>query len=197
MRDAAIECFAEQGFDASVRTIAARAGVSPALITHHFGTKSALRHECDAEVLRQYQGLKLQGVAAPSAYLAANLPAERWPATLLVYLLRAILAGGPPAREFLDRLIDDMRAVMAEGLASGLIRPSSDEEARLRFLAYQSMGALLVQFVTHPDMTPVEFANSLAENHGVVLPMLELYCEGLMTDRRMLDDYLAAARRTQ
>ena len=39
---------------------------------------------------------------------------------------------------------------MAEGVASGLVRPSRDEEARLRYLTYQTMGALLVQFVTTP-----------------------------------------------
>lgn len=199
LRNAAIECFAEQGFDATVRAIATRAGVSPALITHHFGTKKALREECDAEVLRQYQALKLRSVAAPSAYVMENMPAAQWPASLLVYLLRAILAGGPAARTFLDRLIDDMRPVMAEGLANGQIRPSQDEEARLRFLAYQSMGALVVQFVTaRAGTTPVEFADSiLSDGHGLALPMLELYCEGLMTDRQMLDDYLAASRRKQ
>ena len=43
IRDAAIECFARQGFAVSVRAIAAHAGVSPGLVIHHFGSKAGLR----------------------------------------------------------------------------------------------------------------------------------------------------------
>jgi len=41
--DAARETFAERGYDgATVRVVAARAGVDPALVHHYFGTKDAL-----------------------------------------------------------------------------------------------------------------------------------------------------------
>ncbi|NWK97925.1 hypothetical protein DM806_20135 [Sphingobium lactosutens] len=41
----ALEAFAAQGFDgASVRHIAAQAGVDPALIKHQFGSKADLWH---------------------------------------------------------------------------------------------------------------------------------------------------------
>lgn len=41
--DAARECFAETGYDATtIRVIAGRAGVDPALVHHYFGTKSDL-----------------------------------------------------------------------------------------------------------------------------------------------------------
>lgn len=191
IRDAAIECFAEQGFDAAFRTIAARAEVSPGLITHHFGSKEGLRAECDAEVLRRYRAAKSDGIADPSAHLLAGLTAPGASATVLVYLLRAIHAGGQPAREFLEHLIDEARAVMAEGVASGLVRPSRDEEARLRYLTYQTMGALLVQFITSPQSTPEEFVASLRSGQqDTILPTLELLTEGLLAERTMLDDYV-------
>ena len=98
IRDAAIECFAEEGFGAGFRAIAARAGVSPGLITHHFGSKTALRATCDAEVLRQYRAVKEGALERPSGHVLENLAAPGVPATLLVYLLRAIHAGGPPPR---------------------------------------------------------------------------------------------------
>jgi AcrR family transcriptional regulator len=192
IRDAAVECFAAEGFDAPFRVVAARAGVSPALITHHFGSKSALRDACDTEVLRRYREMKAEGIAEPSARMLATLTAPGMSATLIVYVLRAILAGGTSAREFIDHLIDDARQVMADSVAAGLVRPSRDEEARLRYLTYESVGALIVQFVTMPDVTPEEFASSLhAKAQDTILPTLELYTEGLLTDRQLLDDYLA------
>ncbi|MEK8174205.1 helix-turn-helix domain-containing protein [Streptomyces sp. M19] len=40
MRQAALELFAERGFEAtSTRAVAAAAGLSPALVTRHFGSK--------------------------------------------------------------------------------------------------------------------------------------------------------------
>jgi AcrR family transcriptional regulator len=191
IRDVAIESFAEEGFGASFRTIAARAGVSPGLITHHFGSKAALRAECDAEVLRHYHALKTEAIADPSAYLFAHLTGPGVASTVVVYMLRAIHAGGESARRFLDSLVDQARIVMADSVASGLARPSRDEEARLRYLTHQTMGAMLVRFVTAPGLTPDEFVASLHDaQQQAVLPILELYTEGLLTGREMLDDYL-------
>jgi AcrR family transcriptional regulator len=191
IRDVAIECFAEEGFGASMRTIAARAGVSLGLITHHFGSKAALRTSCDAEVLRRYHALKSEGIVDPSTSLIESLTSPGLASAILVYMLRVIHAGGQPARDFLDSLIDHGRAIMAESVASGLTRASRDEEARLRYLTYQSMGAMLVQFLTAPELTPDEFVTSLrVGRRDTILPILELYTEGLLTSRAMLDDYL-------
>ncbi|OIQ86610.1 bacterial regulatory protein, tetR family [mine drainage metagenome] len=192
IREVAIECFAEEGFGVSMRTLAARADVSLGLITHHFGSKAALRTECDAEVLRRYHALKTEAIADPSGYLLARLTAPGTAVSILVYILRAIHAGGRPARVFLDSLVEHARAVMAESVASGLVRASRDEEARLRYLIYQAMGALLVQFLTTPELTPDEFVASLRDGRSdTILPVLELYTEGLLTSRAMLDDYVS------
>lgn len=191
IRDAAIACFAEAGFDTSFRTIAARAGVSPGLITHHFGAKAALRAECDAEVLSRYHALKSEAIGDPSGYLVERLTRPGDAAVVTVYMLRAIHAGGPAAREFFESLVDHAREVMAESAAAGLVRPSRDEEARLRYLTAQTMGAMLVQFLLRPAETPDAFVRSFRDQEGGhVLPILELYTEGLFVDRRMLDDYL-------
>src|SRR5882762_8534622 len=45
--DAAMELFAEKGYEgASVRDLAAAAGVNVAAVSYHFGSKDALYHEC-------------------------------------------------------------------------------------------------------------------------------------------------------
>ena len=191
IRDAAIESFAREGFGASFRTIAAKAGVSPGLITHHFGAKDALREVCDAEVLRRYREIKTDAVDRPSAHLLEGLTHPGASPTVVVYLLRAIHAGGPGARAFLDRLVDDARVVMKLGVERGLVRPSRDEEARLRYLTYQTMGAMLVRFLTTEHATPEEFVLSMrAADDEFILPILEVGTEGFLADRSLLDDYL-------
>lgn len=190
IRDAAIACFATEGFGSSVRTIAERAGVSPGLVTHHFGSKSALREACDAEVLERYQQLKTAAVADPTGHLLSHLAVPGPAATVLVYLLRAIHAGGDTARVFLEHLLDHVRPVMAEGVAAGLVRPSRDEEARSRYLTELAMGGMLVHFLLSPDQSPDGFVASLHDQQrDTILPTLELYTEGLLTDRSMLDAY--------
>jgi len=198
IRDAAIRCFADDGFDSSFRAIAVRAGVSPGLITHHFGSKAALRAECDSEVLREYRAVKFDAITRPSAHLLEGLTAPGASATVLVYILRAIHAGGASGRDFLEHLTDDARPIMAEGVASGLVRPSRDEEARLRYLVYQMTGALLVQFLMMPSPTAEEFVASLQAGQGdTILPMLELLTEGLLARREMLDDYVEFLREAE
>ncbi|NYI40994.1 TetR/AcrR family transcriptional regulator [Demequina lutea] len=191
IREAAIACFASQGFGASFTTIAKSAGVSPGLITHHFGSKAALRSECDAEVLRRYQAIKTDGVANPSGSLLHYVADPSIAAPLLVYILRAVHAGGRAAREFLEHLVDEAREAMRASVEAGLVRPSRDDEARLRYLIFQSIGALLVELLTMPDATPDEFvAAALASQRDQMLPMLEIFTEGMLTTRQMLDDYL-------
>lgn len=191
IRESAIARFAAEGFGASFATIAKSAGVSPGLITHHFGSKAALRAECDAEVLRRFQATKADGLANPSGALLDYVADPSVAAPLLVYILRAVHAGGQGAQEFLEHLLDVTREAMRASVESGLVRPSRDEEARTRYLTYQSMGALLVELLTMPDATPEEFyAAALASQRNQILPVLELFTEGILTTRQMLDDYL-------
>ena len=133
IREVAIECFAEDGFDVPMRTIAARAEVSLGLITHHFGSKAALRTECDAEVLRRYHALKTEAIADPSGYLLARLTAPGAAVSILVYILRAIHAGGRPARTFLESLVEQ----------SLLVRREID--GRSRFVALDTLRAFAAE----------------------------------------------------
>ncbi|MFE6886925.1 TetR/AcrR family transcriptional regulator [Streptomyces sp. NPDC057694] len=72
LRAAALELFAEKGFEAtSTRAVAARAGLSPALVTRHFGSKQGLREGVDAYVLERITEQLRQ--RAPEADLMASL----------------------------------------------------------------------------------------------------------------------------
>jgi len=192
IRDAAIECFAQSGFRASFRDIASRAGVSPALITHHFSSKANLRRECDAEVLRRYRSTKIGAIGLlPGGFsrLAATVTHDE--AVMSVYVLRAVSAGGRAAGVFLDQFTEQVAAVLADYESAGLIRPSRDEVSRARFHAREMLGTILVHFLTTSWTTPEDFLAGLFDRSGdLVLPLLELYSEGFLTSSDMLEQYL-------
>ncbi|WP_125611689.1 TetR/AcrR family transcriptional regulator [Specibacter cremeus] len=192
LRDAAIECFAAQGFDESLRAIAARAGVSAGLVRHHFGSKEMLRAECDATVLQRYRTLKTESINADPASLFAQLPASREAGILLVYILRSVRDGGAAGREFLEHMVAEALEFSMDAVARGLVVPSRDEEARVRHLVRQSVGGLIVQLAMHPDTQLDDFQGVIEQFYAdSMLPTLELYSEGLFTDRTYLDEYLA------
>jgi AcrR family transcriptional regulator len=191
LRDAAIEVFAANGFDASVRQIAGHAGVSAALITHHFGSKVALRAECDERVIARYSELKREGMAVPPAQAIAMLGRIDEFAPLFLYMLRSVRDGGDAGRAFLESLIEDARSWVDDGVRQGLIRPSRDPEARLRYIMTSSLGGTIVRMAMNPTIDihdmPATVRTLVDES---ALPQLELFTEGLLVDRRMLDEYL-------
>lgn len=190
IRDAAIARFAADGFDASLRVIAADAGVSPGLVLHHFESKAGLRAVCDEQVLRAVREAKTATmVTATPGFLLAQLAAVEAYATVAGYLVRALEAGGELAATFLDRMIDDAQTYLAEAVEAGQVRESRDPVARARFLAYTGVGAFLVYLRVHAP--PVGDLGEVlrAYTDEVSLPALELYSEGLFTNPDLLVDY--------
>lgn len=195
VRDAAIDLFARQGFDATVRAIADAAGVSPGLVIHHFGSKAELRAECDAAVLDAIIGDKRELIAPNGdfeAYLE-SLDSDETRQTQVVYLLRAVADGGPAAQRFMQRVIAQTEESLRLGVESGLLRPSVDEEGRARYLAYISIGALLIDTVLHP---PADWSDPVTILRGyidrVAVPGVEFAVYGVGTDPAALDSVLAA-----
>lgn len=193
IRDAAVLRFATGGFGTSVRTIAQDAGVSPGLVMHHFGSKDALREACDAHVLAEIRVLKNENIdkaATGGGFLEAFAGAEEY-AALLGYVLRSMQDGSALAREFIDHMVDDAVEYTRHAVAAGLAVPSRDERARARYMTVSAMGALLLEVTLDPPEDPSDL---LAILHRFMaqsyLPILELYTEGFLTTRRMLDDYL-------
>lgn len=192
IRDVAVERFARSGFGTSVRTIAADAGVSPALVIHHFGTKDALHVACDEHVLAWIVAAKRANMErATSGRLFQVLAEAEEYAPLLGYVLRSLQDGGDVARAFVAHLVDDAKIYTAEAVAAGIAKPSVDEPARVRYLVLSALGSLSLALTLDPPSDPEDFRGSvrrfLDEQY---LPMIELYTQGFLTSRRMLDDYL-------
>jgi AcrR family transcriptional regulator len=194
IRDAAIDAFAATGFDATVRQIAARAGVSAGLITHHFGSKDALRVECDAEVLARILALKVDTIRmSPGEAIGRIAQLDEFGSTF-GYTLRSVREGGEVGRTFLQGMIDDAREYVGASVAAGMVKPSADEEARLELLVTQSIGGMLLQLTLHGEADFSDGAaliRSVSERSSLV--QLELYTQGLVTDSSLLDEYVKQA----
>lgn len=108
IRDAALAVFADRGDKgATIRGIAQQAGVSAALVQHHFGTKEKLRAACDdyvLEYLRQgvAEGIDQGGIADPGF----TVELYRTGPPVVRYLSRALVDGSPGASVIFDRIVE-------------------------------------------------------------------------------------------
>ena len=123
IRDAALAEFAERGVSgATIRGVAEAAGVSPALVQHHFGTKAGLRAACDAHVLEYLRGEAKAGIeegrVGDPQFVAAL---QRSAPPLLRYLARALVDGSPAAATVFDELVGITENHLAGG--AGLSDP--------------------------------------------------------------------------
>lgn len=200
IRDAAITCMATQGLNVGLRTIAAEAGVSAALIVHHFGSKNGLTEECRRHALAIMEREKARAVSdeAGATILVQLANAEGY-AEITAFVMRCLQQGGPAGREFTDDMVAATEAFLKAGVLAGTVHPSRDPHARARLLTAMSVGVLLSWFSQHDG--PLDLADfgreMAAQLELAALPALELYTEGLFTTRTPLDAYLAARAGTE
>ncbi|MFQ2877765.1 TetR family transcriptional regulator [Mycobacterium sp. MS3] len=192
IRDAAIAQFGEHGFGVGVRRIAEAAGVSAALVIHHFGSKEGLRKACDEYVAEEIRSSKSEAIQSndPATWLGQMAEIEPY-APLMAYLVRSMQSGGELANMLWQRMIDNVEAYLEEGVRAGTVKPSRDPQARAQYLAITGGGGFLLYLQMHS--TPTDLRTVLRDYaNDMVLPALEVYSEGLMTDRTMYDAFLAA-----
>jgi AcrR family transcriptional regulator len=192
IRDAAIDQFGRHGFGVGLRAIAEAAGVSAALVIHHFGSKEGLRKVCDDYVAEEIRSVKSEAMQSndPATWLSQIAEIESF-APLTAYLVRSLQTGGELARSMWQTMIENAESYMADGVAAGTIKPSRDPHARARFLGITGGGGLLLYLQMHE--TPTDLRAVLRDYaRDMVLPALEIYTEGLMVDRTMYDAFVAA-----
>ena len=191
IRDAAIDLFGREGFAVGVRAIAAAAGVSPGLVNHHFGSKDGLRKACDgfiAESIRESKSESIQS-SDPATWLAQMADIEEY-APMMAYLVRSLQTGGELAKSLWRTMIDNVEQYLDEGVRAGTIKPSADPKNRARFLARAGGGSFLLYLQMHDDPTDLR---AVLRDYGeeTLLPAMELYTNGLMSDSTMYDAFVA------
>ncbi|MCA2263639.1 TetR family transcriptional regulator [Mycobacterium marseillense] len=192
IRDAAIEQFGEHGFGVGLRAIAEAAGVSAALVIHHFGSKEGLRKACEEYIAEEIRNTKSEALQSndPATWFAQLAEIEDY-APLMAFLVRSMQAGGDLANMLWRRMIDNAEEYMEEGVRAGTIKPSRDPQARAKYLAITGGGGFLLYLQMHE--TPTDLRAVLRDySRDMILPALEVYTDGLLTDRTMYDAFLAA-----
>ncbi|MFX4272593.1 TetR family transcriptional regulator [Propionibacteriaceae bacterium Y1685] len=173
--------FAEQGYEgATVRRIAAAAGVDPAMINHHFGSKDELlmavmELPLDPRPMVE-QALSDRSVGPGKSLLRTALAAwETRPGQLTIGLLRSSLQR--------DHTVAVLRQVLARRVLGpaldALDVPANEREWRAALLASQMVGLIMVRHVIRIE--PLASADH-DQVVGLIGPTLDRY---LMAD---LDD---------
>lgn len=188
--DTAIEQFGQHGFNVGLRSIAEAAGVSAALVIHHFGSKEGLRKACDDHVAEVILELKTESMHAsdPATWLAYVAEIESY-APLMAYLVRSMQSGSELAKKFWRRMVDNAEQYLEEGVRTGMLKPSRDPRARARFLAICGGGGFLLYLQMHDNPTDLR---AVLRDYGedMMLPALEIYSHGLMADTTMYETFL-------
>ena len=191
IRDAAIEQVGQHGFSVGLRAIATAAGVSAALVIHHFGSKEGLLRACDEYIAEQIREAKTESLRSsdPASWLRAVAEIDTY-APMMAYLVRSLQSGSDLAKEFWQRMIDNAEQYLEEGVRAGTLKPSRDPKARAKFLGIIGGGGFLLYLQMHDNPTDLR---AVLRDYGeeMMLPALELYSHGLMTDSSMYEAFLA------
>lgn len=186
IRDAAVELFGQEGFDrATVRAIADRAGASPALVLHHFGSKAGLQEACDEYVVATLLADRDAAIRDPQAESVAGiLSGVGVYRSRLNYLARLVLEPGDAGARVFDAFLEHTRSMMRDAAQGGPVRALSDPDVTALLLTAYGLAPLVLQ--SHlarglgVDPLSPEGARAMA------LPGLELFTRGLYSDESLL-----------
>ena len=149
--------FADRGPDAvTVREIATMAGVSPALVLHHFGSKDGLRAEVDAFAAQAFDAIfeamptdelveMLAGGAAQGSLAEAFARGFPPGSPLPAYLGRLLLTNDPAGAALFGRWYATTRRVLDMMVEMGAARPSEDPDIRAAFFLVNDLALILLR----------------------------------------------------
>jgi AcrR family transcriptional regulator len=168
---AALDRFAALGYRATtVRSIATDAGVSPALIIHHFGGKEGLRRECDERIVRFVAAKQ-----APDATTDALTEAAR---RFGPYLARMLGEASDAADSLFDTLLGTARRAVREGIEAGTMRASADREAQAAVVLTLGVAPF---FLAH-QLARWSGGDAEAGIARIAGPLSDIYARGLLID---------------
>lgn len=178
-----MKLFAERGYaGVTVRQIASAAGVSAALVIHHYGSKENLRAALEERVAAFFDSMLAdlarvteEGGSTSVAELFAD-GLEREPG-LAGYVRRLLADGGPAGVDLFGRLYEVTRTGMEALQRAGVVRRSDDEAVRNAFLLSNDLAVLLFR----PHLSQVTGIDPLSRD-GLVrwsAEVVDVYSRGI------------------
>jgi AcrR family transcriptional regulator len=172
--DAATRLFGELGYDrASIRTIAAAAGVDPALIRHFFGDKDALFTAvvADRTIVFERLAASLPGDPATLGHRVADTYLRLWeqPQTrpILMAIARSATTSSKAAKMLRDALTHRIRAQAG--------KPDSEQARRLALAGSHLFGLAVARHIIKvPAITTLTHEDLVAQ----VAPTIQRYLTG-------------------
>lgn len=182
--DGALTLFAEHGIaGTSVRAVADAVGVSPALVMHHFGSKSGLRRACDEHVANIVRDSKRDTLAAGLDFdPMAALRRQQGAPPLQRYLARALVESSAESRALFDRFVADVESMLEVAENAGLVLGSRFPRERAVLMVAWTLGGFVLREhlernlgvdVTEPPGDPAALEPYMG-------PMIELFAQGLL-----------------
>lgn len=183
---AAVDLLGRDGIAAtSLKAIATEAGVSQALIIHHFGSKEGLRRACDSHVNQLIRARKEQSIdGGPHLDPLRALREMENGRPLLRYLVRTLAEGGDHVDALIDEMVADAEEYTARGVEKGIFKPSAAPRERVVLLVLWSLGGL----VLHEHMHRLLGVDLLSDEAGVegfapyMRPVMDIFTNGLMVE---------------
>lgn len=146
IRDAALTRFPNDGFGATtIRAVAADAGVSPALVVHHFGSKEGLREACDHYVVARYRDTKLAAMQEGNVFdpgFAAS--AFQMAQPLLRYFGWALSRNHPAAGDLFDEIVREALEITRIAVEQGMVYDSPDLPRRTSVAMALNLGMIVM-----------------------------------------------------
>ena len=162
--------FAEAGFDgASIRTIAAAAGVDPALVLHHFGSKEHLFREAVAWPFdpSALEPVILDGGSAGLGERLARVFFQQWDDAATRGSLLAVLRSALTHEESATLLRQFLRDQLLRRLASVL--GGADRDLRVELAAAHLLGVAIIRHLLQLEPLASASVDDLAARLGPAL----------------------------
>lgn len=145
--EVATEAFARDGISAtSLRSIAKEAGVSPALVVHHFGSREKLIEECIIKALGLWVSEQQEFVD-----VSLSTALTKWQGAVdkhgvkLQFFRQVLLAGGAPANALFSRMVKETEMVIESQAAKGRMRKVENQKDFALILTLQELAPLMLQ----------------------------------------------------